>query len=151
MQRRFALFTASTLAVFLTAGSAHAASIKGKDLSTVPDILRHARGLTGKEVSLELRKDSLLWLNGIGQLDLRYNIGNGDKDSSLGRIPKGDENSNYVPIEGIFLALAQTKFNGDKVLVASTRSLSRIGRGGLTNWFYELNFLTASKNSGGGG
>ncbi len=86
MQRRFALFTASTLAVFLTAGSAHAASIKGKDLSTVPDILRHARGITGKEVSLELRKDSLLRLHDDGQLDLRYNIGNGDKDSSLGKI-----------------------------------------------------------------
>ncbi|MBR0248264.1 MAG: hypothetical protein IJQ70_04770 [Synergistaceae bacterium] len=150
MQRRFALFTASTLAVFLTAGTAHAASLKGKDLSTVPDILRHARGLTGKEVSLELRKDSLLWLNGIGQLDLRYNIGNGDKDSSLGRIPKGDENSNYVPIEGIFLALAQTKFNGDKVAVASSRSLARLG-GGLTNWFYNLYFVTVSNNGAGGG
>ena len=136
--------------MFLTAGSAHAASIKGKDLSTVPDILRHARGITGKEVSLELRKDSLLRLHGIGQLDLRYNIGNGDKDSSLGRIPTGDENSSYVSIEGMFLALAQTKFNGDKVAVASTRSLARIGRG-LTNWFYELSFLKVSRNSGGGG
>ena len=86
MQRRFALFTASTLAVFLTAGSAYAVDIKGRDISTIPDILRCSRGLTGKEVNLELRKDSLIRLHDDGQLDLRYNIGNGDKDSSLGKI-----------------------------------------------------------------
>ena|GEM_PF-5700689 len=48
---------ASMLLVLLIAGSAHAVSIKGQDISTIPDILRHARGLTGKNVSLELRKD----------------------------------------------------------------------------------------------
>lgn len=86
MQRRFALFTASTLAVFLTAGSAYAVDIKGRDISTIPDILRWSRGLTGKEVSLELKKDSLIRLHDDGRLDLRYNIGNGDRDSSLGKI-----------------------------------------------------------------
>ena len=77
---------ASMLLVLLIAGSAHAVSIKGQDISTIPDILRHARGLTGKNVSLELRKDSLLRIHDDGQLDLRYDIGNGDKYSSLGQI-----------------------------------------------------------------
>ena len=57
---------ASMLLVLLIAGSAHAVSIKGQDISTIPDILRHARGLTGKNVSLELRKDSLIRLHDKG-------------------------------------------------------------------------------------
>ena len=172
MQRRFALFTASTLAVFLTAGSAHAASIKGKDLSTVPDILRHARGLTGKEVSLELRKDSVLRLHDSGKnlqrcdsgyLDLRYNIGNGDRDSSLGRIPhfavEDRVEDVHAEINGMFLKLAQTKFNGNKVVIASSVGLSEYRvddfdlhrlREFATNWLYELSFNTVSKNDGGG-
>ncbi|MBQ4402608.1 MAG: hypothetical protein II832_10605 [Synergistaceae bacterium] len=143
MQRRFALFTASTLAVFLTAGTAHAASLKGKDLSTVPDILRHARGLTGKEVSLELRKDSLLRLHDDGQLDLRYNIGNGDKDLSLGQIKdyaykaglaqnKQDDGfhtyayftQTYMLDDGFSAILTETKLGGKKLLITTSRHLS---------------------------
>lgn len=160
MQRRFALFTASTLAVFLIAGSAHAASLKGKDLSTVPDILRHARGLTGKEVSLELRKDSVLRLHDDGQLDLRYNIGNGDKDSSLGKIK--DFTTGFKNLgEGFTAAVTERSFGGNKILVSSQKAMYNMERVSVenwgqvyiyeldTNWFYDIYFATISKSDDG--
>ncbi|MBQ3759990.1 MAG: hypothetical protein II876_11110, partial [Synergistaceae bacterium] len=96
-------------------------------------------------------------------LDLRYNIGNGDRDSSLGRIPhfavEDRVEDVHAEINGMFLKLAQTKFNGNKVVIASSVGLSEYRvddfdlhrlREFATNWLYELSFNTVSKNDGGG-
>lgn len=84
--QKLKIYILSLLAVILIAGSAHAVSIKGRDISTIDDVLRHARGITNKTTNLEIRKDSILRLHDDGQLDLRYSIGKGNKDSSLGKI-----------------------------------------------------------------
>lgn len=140
------------LAVLLIAGSAHAVSIKGRDISTISDILRHARGLTGKNVTLELRKASLLRLHDDGQFDLRYNIGNGDKDSSLGKIK--DFTTGFANrSDGFIAAVTKRNFGEKKILVSSQKSMFNIKRvlGGITvqqwfelhtNWFYDIYFAT---------
>ncbi len=168
---------ASMLLVLLIAGSAHAVSIKGQDISTIPDILRHARGLTGKNVQLELRKDSLLRIHDDGLLNLRYNIGNGDKDSSLGKIKDYTYRTGVNTVRqfntlrftqtnmldnGISAILTETKFGGNKVLITASRLLASLISDSyfavaprsvdlkyVTNWFYDIYFVDVSKNDDG--
>ena len=103
---------ASLLAVTVVGSQAGAATIKGKDISTVPDILKEASGISGKNsVNLQFEKFSILRLHDDGQLDLHYNIGNGDNDLSLGKI----EDYSSVPFgrdNGLLAAISKTNFGG---------------------------------------
>ncbi len=141
------------LAVTVVGSQAGAATIKGKDISTVPDILKEASGISGKNsVNLQFEKFSILRLHDDGQLDLHYNIGSGDNDLSLGKI----ENYSSVPFgrdNGLLAAISKTNFGGNRVFIGSTKIFGQPDATGSwlrsSNWAYDIYFATVSKDDDG--
>ena len=117
MNRR-SLFVSLLVLLFISS-YAWGATLHGKSISTIPDLLKEARrnGVTNREASnLELSKYSIMRLHN-GQLDITHNIGNGNNNLALGKI------SNYSTAmqqdNGLIAAMAETKFGENKILVAS--------------------------------
>ena len=123
------VFFASMLALLLACAwvwSAFAVALHGKDISTIPDILKEARssGITDRiGANLDIPKHSILRLHN-GKLDLLYNIGSGDTDLSLGSIRDYSTGSTKTQDNGISATLAATKFGSKKILVASSKNMS---------------------------
>ena len=104
---KFKILLASLLAVLLIGSQAGAVSIKRRDVSSIPDILKQSCGLAEKDSdNLDLSKASFIRIHDDGQLDLRYNIGNGDKDLSLKKI-NGFSTTNLMRDNGILTVLGR--------------------------------------------
>lgn len=155
---RYKILCLSLIAVLILSCQAQAVSIKGKEISTITDILSHARGLgnLSGDTHLELRKSSLLRLNDDDEdFNLHYNIGSGPTDLSLGRI----ERSVSLRLSGqlasqtdkSLAALAKTKLNGKKIVIASSKSISAAQtlRDRMSNYFYDLFFVSINNDSDG--
>lgn len=131
---RFKILLSSLLAVLLIGSQAGAVSIKGRDVSSIPDILKQSRGLADKgSDNLDLSKASFIRIHDDGQLDLHYNIGNGDKYLSLREI-NGYSTTNLMRDNGIITVAAKTKFGNNKTFITSSKALSD-----SSHWFYDLN------------
>ena len=97
------------LVMLFMSSQAWAVMIGGKNIGTIPDILKAARGggiVNKVDSDLELGKNSILRLHDDGQLDLHYEIGNGDKDLSLGKI-NGYSTTTEMRDNGLLAALAK--------------------------------------------
>ena len=107
------------------------------------------------DTHLELRKSSLLRLNDDDEdFNLHYNIGSGPTDLSLGRI----ERSVSLRLSGQLAsqtdksraALAKTKLNGKKIVIASSKSISASKTfRDMSNYFYDLFFVSINNDSDG--
>ncbi|MBR0315942.1 MAG: hypothetical protein IJQ99_03675 [Synergistaceae bacterium] len=121
MNRR-SLFVSLLVLLFISS-YAWGATLHGKSISTIPDLLKEARrnGVTNRAGSnLEISKHSIMRLHN-GQLDITHNIGNGNNNLALGKI------SNYSTAmqqdNGLIAAMAETKFGENKILVASSKTI----------------------------
>ena len=133
-----------------------------KKIGTIPDILKAARGggiVNKVDSDLELGKNSILRLHDDGQLDLHYEIGNGDKDLSLGKI-NGYSTTTEMRDNGLLAALAKTKFGDQKILITSSMILTETTGethwylldpiiNGYSNWFYDIYFTVLSNDADG--
>ena len=143
---KYKILCVSLITVLLVSCQAQAVSIKGKAISTITDILSHAQGLVSSgDTHLEIEKASLMRVFTDGQLNLRYNIGSGNNDLSLGKI-KDYTNSSYAG-GGIITALSRKTFNNNRIIIAS--SLVGNSLHNNYNWFYSLYFAAVNNDSDG--
>lgn len=146
---KYKVLCASILAVMLACawgGGAFALELHGKDISTIPDILKEARnsGITNKVgANIDLPKYSILRLHE-GKLELNYNIGSGENELSLGSIQGYSTGSTKTQDTGISVALSSTKFNEKKILIGSSKNMSTEQSQQDTNrnqgWIYKNRF-----------
>ena len=140
----------SLLGVMIFAGCAWpAVTVNGKDIDTIGDILREARsgGIVNEtDSTFDIEKASLLRLHD-GQLDLTYNIGNGNTTKSLGKIRDYIEPTSNTAEQddGLLAAVSKTNFNGKRVVIGSSKTTGF----SASTWFYDLYFLQAVKEDNG--
>lgn len=162
MRQKVILALLLTLTLMTSQASA-SVMVNGKDINTIQDILREARGgglrKKGNEQSqnLELPKASLLRIYRIshtGSLeterefayDLTYGIGGSEKTESL-------DSQTYSAVgirqDAFYSAAAKTTFGGKKIVVSATQpfNFSYAGRG--TNWWLGVSFLKVGKDDDG--
>ena len=124
----------SLLAVLLIGSQAGAVTIKGKALSSISDILKQSRGLADKgSDNLDLSKASFIRVND-GHLYLHYNIGNGDKDLSLGDM-FSYSTTNLMRDNGILAVPIKTRAGKYKSFITSSKALSD-----SDEWFFHIYF-----------
>ena len=153
---KYKILALSLIAGLLVSSQAQAVSIKGKAISTITDILSHARGLdnvSSEDTHLEIEKFSLMRLLDNGQLNLLYNIGSRDNDLSLGGIKAYPLDSEKFGEGGFITALARTTFNNNKIIIASSRNMfeanSDLDLFLDSNRLYYLYFIAVNNDSDG--
>lgn len=134
---------ASVLALLMACTHAWAVSLHNKAISTIPDILREARrdGIASDaESNLDLPKHSFIRYHG-GYMDLRYNIGSGDADLSLGQIRDYSNGAlSFLKRDyGTIAALLKTRFGERKVFAGSSTGFRVDGP-----WLYDIYFAVIS-------
>ena len=131
---------------------AEAVKVGGKNIGSIPDILRaaNAGGFASKGTDLEIPRDSILRISRSGSkefaYDLTYGIGSSNKTESLGSEKYG---GSAMRDDAFCAAAAKTTFGGKKIVVASTPPSYAIYGGIYTNWRFGVSFIEVGRNDDG--
>lgn len=137
-------------ASLLVSSQAEAVKVRGRNISTISDIVRAAGGVASeKDTNIQLPKNSYFRVADFGQeLELTYDIGHSNTEKSLGSI-SGFQNTYNGYDLGLVAAVSKTMFGNQKVVISSTRTQYWYSSGTHSNWLYYLYFLKVGRDEDG--
>ncbi|MBR0168198.1 MAG: hypothetical protein IJQ08_05970 [Synergistaceae bacterium] len=134
----------------LVSCQAEAVKVRGRNISTISDIVRVAGGVaSANDTNIQLPKNSYFRVADFGQeLELTYDIGHSNTEKSLGTI-SGFQSTNNGYDLGLVAAVSKTTFGNQKVVISSTRTQYWNSSGNCSNWLYYLYFLKVGRDEDG--